>query len=321
MLTLGWAGGAQAKPLQRKMAEFARYLGRLAKIELGVRAFDTYDDLTQSMARGEIDLAWLPPLCFVALASQGHVAALASVRSVPYRSAIIVAADSPIKSPRGLWGLRAAWVDRYSASGFVLPRIKLGTAGLDPCTAFSFEKFCGAHEAVVAAILAREVDFGATWAHATPPRNVSGPWSRTPGHEAGVRVLSLSGSVPPDVITARADLAKTARKAIVASLKTIYDEKQSRWLVRDVFGTEAFYRPDLALYDALRDTVTEAFEAGWLTTANEAPAPLDVPRVPSGTMPDALEVVDLSDAEIAEASQPTWALDEMDVEEIDVTFD
>jgi phosphonate transport system substrate-binding protein len=317
MLTLGWAGGAATKAVRRKMGEFARCLGRLAAIDLRDSPFETYDELTQAMARGELDLAWLPPICFVALASRQRIASLASVRNAPYRSAIIVAADSPVRGPRGLFGARAAWVDRHSASGFVLPRIKLARAGLDPCTAFVSERFCGSHDAVVSAVVSGDADFGATWARATPPRNITGPWSRTPGLEAGVRVLSLSAAVPPDVIGARADLAKTARKAIVASLKTIYDEKQSRWLVRDLFGTEAFYRPDLDLYDALREAVAEAFEAGWLTTAREAPVPLEAARAPSGTIPDAAEVVEVGDADVVGDSREQWALDEMDVEEID----
>src|SRR5262249_48773179 len=125
--------------------------------------------------------------------------------------------------------------------------------------------------------------------------------------------------VPPDVIAARADLAATARKAIVASLKTIYDEKRSRWLVRDVFGTEAFYRPDLELYGPLQDAVVEAFQSGWLTTEREAPKSLEVPRSPSRTIPDALEVVDLEDAEV-ESLNP-WSLEEMESEDIDVNFD
>lgn len=317
MLTLGWASGPAAKTAQRKMEEFARYLGRLAKVDLVPRAFDTYDELTQAMFRGEIDLAWLPPIPFLALADRRSIAVLASGRKSPYRSAIIVAADSPIRRPGNLVGARAAWVDRHSASGFVLPRVKLARAGIDPGTAFAAEKFHGSHDAVVQAVVSGEADFGATWAQATPPRNITGPWSRMDALEGSVRVLSVFGSIPPDVIAARDDLAPTARKAIVAALKTIYDEKQSRWLVRDVFGTEAFYRPDLDVYGSLQDTVAEAYQSGWLEVHEptlEAPAPR------SQTLPDAQEVLQVDDAEIAESGDEEWALDEMEVEEIDVTL-
>lgn len=317
MLTLGWASGPSAKIAQRKMEEFARCLGRLAKVDLVSKAFDTYDELTQAMFRGEIDIEWLPPIPFLALADRRSIAVLASVRKSPFRCAIIVPADSQLRRPSNLVGARAAWVDRHSASGFVLPRVKLARAGIDPRTAFAGEKFLGSHDAVVQAVVTGEADFGATWAQATPPRNITGPWSRGP-HEGAVRVLSVFGSIPPDVIAARADLAPTARKAIVASLKTIYDESQARWLVRDVFGTEAFYRPDLDVYGALRDEVAEAYQSGWLDVHEPT---LEVPHARSTTIPDAQEVVDVDGADVVELGDEEWALDEMEAEEIDVTFD
>ena len=322
MLTLGWVSAPAARTAQRKMAEFALCLGRLAKVELTVQAFRTYDELTQAMFRGQIDWEWLPPIPFLALAERRSIAVLASVRKSPYRSALFVAAGSPLRRPESLAGARAAWVDRHSASGFVVPRIKLARAGLDPASAFAAERFHGLHEAVVQAVVSGEADFGATWAQATPPRNVTGPWSGT-ALEASVRVLSVSGSIPPDVLAARADLAPTARKAIVASLKTLYDEKQARWLVRDVFGTEAFYRPDLEVYASLKDAVAEAYQAGWLDVREPT---LEL-RLPLVTIPDALETLDgndvddVDDAEVVEATQQEWALSEIEAEEIDVTFE
>jgi phosphate/phosphite/phosphonate ABC transporter binding protein len=317
VLTLGWASGPAAKTAQRKMAEFVRYLGRLAAVELTARAFDTYDELTQAVFRGDIVLAWLPPIPFLALADKRVVAVLASVRKSPYRSAILVAANSPMRSLATLVGARAAWVDRHSASGFVLPRVKLARLGIDPGAAFAVERFHGSHDAVVSAVVSGDADFGATWAQATPPRNVTGPWSRTAALEAGVRVLSVSGAVPPDVIAARSDLAPTVRKAIVASLKTIYDEKQSRWLVRDVFGTEAFYRPDLDVYGPLQDDVAEAYQSGWLDVRDT----LEVPRAPLHTIPEARDVIEVDAADLVEASDGEWALDEIDLDEVDVSFD
>lgn len=319
MLTLGWASGPGNKTGQRKMVEFARYLGRLAAVELDARPFDTYDELTQATFRSEIDLTWLPPLPFLALADRRSVAILASVRKSPYRSAIIVASGSSLRGPGGLVGTRAAWVDRHSASGFVLPRVKLGRMGIDPGTAFATEKFYGSHDAVVQAVVAGEADFGATWAQATPPRNVTGPWSRTGALDGGVRALSVFGAVPPDVIAARADLAPTARKAIVQSLKKIYDEKQSRWVVRDVFGTEGFYRPVLEVYDPLRDDVAEAHQAGWLTVHESR----EVVRARLNTIPEAQEFLDVDEAQLVEASDGEWALEEIEAEigAIDVRFD
>jgi len=310
MLTLGYASGPENKVAARKMAELANLMGRLALIEIGVRAFESYDDLTQTMFRGEVDLAWLPPISFLALVSKDAVAPLAAVRRVPYQSAIIVAEDSPLTKPGTLVGQRAAWVDLHSASGYVIPRLKLARFGIDPRTAFSHERFWGSHEAVVAAVANGTADFGATWSQS----NGSGPWSRT-AHR--VRTLATFGSIPPDVIAARSDLAKPTRKSIVNALKTIQDERQSRWLVSHVMGTEAFYRPNLELYGPLQDAVGEAFSQGLLGDEPTMETPVStVPsaRGPMRTIPDAVDSGDIMSVSDSE----TWELDEI---EIDVTFD
>src|SRR5258706_5089261 len=179
----------------------------------------TYDELTQTVLRGELDLAWLPPISFLALVAKDAVVPLAAVRQVPYMSAIIVARDSPLDKPSSLVGTRAAWVDRHSASGFVIPRIKLSRFGIDLRGAFSSEHFYESHDAVVEAVVNGQADFGATWVQPGSRGAVTGPWTRT-SHE--IRVLATFGSIPPDVIASRTDLTKPARKAIVCALKSIY---------------------------------------------------------------------------------------------------
>jgi phosphate/phosphite/phosphonate ABC transporter binding protein len=324
MLTLGWPSGPTAKIAHRKVNELVNLLGRLAEIEIGAKGFDTYDELTQAMVRGELDLAWLPPISFLALIGRDAIAPLASVRSVPYQSAIITAKGSPLHRPASLVGQRAAWVDRHSASGFVVPRIKLARFGIDPRGAFSSERFYGSHDAVVSAVVNGEADFGATWVQPGKVGALTGPWTRT-SHE--VVVLATFGSIPPDVIGARVDLAKSARKAIVGALKSIYDERQNRWLVSHVMGTQAFYRPKLELYGRLQEAVVEAYQTGLLDVITEPSTgvrrTLEArPRPANPTIPD---LVDDADIELVETNEnPRWSLEEIDGEvdiDIDVNFD
>jgi phosphate/phosphite/phosphonate ABC transporter binding protein len=346
MLTLGWGSGTGTKLAHRKMEEMAALLGRLAGIDITVRAFVTYDELTQTILRGEVDIAWLPPISFLALIAKEAVLPLASVRAVPYMSAFIVAPDSPLQKPASLVGTRAAWVDRHSASGFVVPRIKLSRFGIDPRGAFSSETFYESHDAVVGAVVNGEADFGATWVQPGSRGAVTGPWTRT-SHE--VRVLATFGSIPPDVIAARTDLTKPARKAIVAALKSIYDERQNRWLVGHVMGTQAFYRPKLELYTPLQESVVEAYQSGILDVGPPPRASNPDPHtgvrrtlqqpdtarafVPSAVMRaaskvDDPDIVDDQDIELVETQEnprpPQWSLPEIDGDEdidIDVTFD
>lgn len=331
-MLLGYVSGKSTQAAQRKTNELAALIGRLAKIEITGRAYETYDELTQATFRGEIDLAWLPPISFLVLVQQNAIAPLAAVRAVPYKSAIVVASNSPLQKPASLIGTRAAWVDRHSASGYVVPRLKLARLGIDPKSAFSSEKFYETHDAVVAAVARGDADFGATWVRVEDGKT-TGPWTRS-AHE--VRTLATFGAIPPDMLAAHVDLPKPARKSIVNALKTIYEEKQSRWLVTQVLNTEAFYRPNLDLYGPLQEAVLEAYQSGLLGAPSIPPPPPPEPTPrPMRHLPmrqslesqpmrakhdSYVEVIDDDagaeiDALLQSTANPRWSLPEIEVDD------
>ena len=53
-----------------------------------------------------------------------------------YEAALVVRADSNVRTIDSLRGTRAGWVDPWSAAGFVLPRVKLALLGIDPRNVF-----------------------------------------------------------------------------------------------------------------------------------------------------------------------------------------
>lgn len=270
---LGYVAGGTGKAAKKKMTEVAVLLSRHAMVDIAVSPVPTYNDLTQKTARGEVDLAWLPAIPFLALHTRGIVLPLASARNRTYASAIIVAQNSRLQKPSSLVGKRAGWVDRYSASGFVVPRVKLARLGIDPRIAFPSERFLGSHTEVVRAVGAGEVEFGAVWANPGP--RPSGPWAKT---ASDVRVLATFGNIPPDVIAARADLDIAIRKLIVRALKNLDRDRGKLWLVRDVFGTDSFFRPDIELYEPLHEAVALAYRSGILETQAPEADELDVAK-------------------------------------------
>ena len=130
--------------------------------------------------RAQLDLAWVSPIPFIALLRNESVVPLASPQrgGMHYHGAIVVAAElAHRRSLPALVGKRAAWVDRYSAAGFVVPRIELAKAGLDVKTAFASQHFYGSHAAVVQAVADGRADFGATYVRlAANDAVVGGPW-------------------------------------------------------------------------------------------------------------------------------------------------
>jgi phosphate/phosphite/phosphonate ABC transporter binding protein len=268
VLVFGYAAHGASTAMRERVAELCAALGLIAKAELAVYEADSYEDLAAAMVRGEVDFAWLPPLAFVALERRGQVVALVSAQrggATAFHSAIIVARTSTILEPEDLAGARAAWVDRYSASGYVVPRVGLAAVGIDPRVAFAEERFYHSHEAVVRAVAAGRADFGATYAGVSASGVVTrGPWMDVKGADDAIRVLVNFGAIPGDVVAARVQLAEDKRAILTRALLAISGDSKERFLLGDTFGIDALRTWVSAGYDALRRLAEDASKRGLL---------------------------------------------------------
>lgn len=79
-----------------------------------------------------------------------------------YRSCIIVAANSPIKTLADLKGKRVAFVNRSSTSGYIMPLAALRQLGIDPERDFAQVLFGGTHKQTQALLGKNGVDAIAT---------------------------------------------------------------------------------------------------------------------------------------------------------------
>ena len=244
--------------------EFATLLGDLAEVEVGVTPAESYADLASKLHEGAVQLAWLSPIPYIALAHTGTVSPLVYHERTDktYASALLVQADSHVKRVADLRGARAAWVDRHSAAGYVVPRIQLALARVDPRTELGEQRFFGSHEAVVRAIAAREVDFGATFAHRAADGTVSGPWSQLPDVAEGVRVLTTFGKIPSDLIVARTDLPMELRVRLTRALRAMNADETGRRVVRELFDIERFRLLDAETYESLQAMARDARDQG-----------------------------------------------------------
>lgn len=251
---------------REQMAAFAVVLGRLAGIEVVVYEARTYEEISTAMHTRKVDIAWLPPIPFIALEQRDTVAALVSLHrggQSQFHSALIVRASSPIRTYRGLHGKRAAWVDPYSASGYVIPRIELEALGVDPRTAFAAEKFVYSHDAVVRAVIDRTADFGATYASLDElGAVVRGPW--IPASEKMLRALYTFSAIPGDVIAARKDIDESMTNRIAGAFMAASTDPGDRALLRALFGVDECQPWWSGGYDRLRAITKDASARGLL---------------------------------------------------------
>lgn len=202
--------------LRTEMAPLVGYLERAIgrPIELVVPA--TYGATTELLLRGEAHFGDIPPLQFVrARAGRAQLQPLAAYSyegARTYQGYLVVRDDSPLLEAKGLKGRRLCYVERGSASGYLLPRQFLRQAGLDPDRDLPAPRFSGTHPAVLEDVLAGRCDAGAVYSGATLSASVMGmPSSR-------LRVLAVTGQLPYDLICAAPQLAPELTRALARAL-------------------------------------------------------------------------------------------------------
>ncbi len=252
-----------------RIGRILRDVSQRADVMLVNRHVDTYEHLARALKKGEIDVAWLPPIPFARLAADGTAQELVCGERAgrdTYCAVLIARADANISTRGDLRGKRAAWVDPLSATGYVIPRLRLASAGVDPTTCFAKESFYGSHAAVVRAVLEREADVGATFAgFGDHGELVRGSFLEVGARADDLLVVDSFGGIPPDVIAIRSQLdPDVARRVATALLEA---EGATLDAIRAVFGVVRFTQEPLAGYDALRAEVEHGVDSGVIPAA------------------------------------------------------
>jgi phosphate/phosphite/phosphonate ABC transporter binding protein len=258
----GLASVQGADSAREPLVEFVTWMGERAEIEISTKAIASYAALAKRIREGAIDVAWLPPVLYVALERDGIVTPLVSnhrAGEAAFHGVLLVRATAPVHTLDGLRGMRVAWVDPCSASGYVMPRIQLAALGIDPRTTFAEEIFTGSHDAAVRAVVEAEADVTATFARIDGAGHVtSGSWSQVPEARAQVRVLWTLGAIPSDVIAARTAYPAGLRERIADAFVASTNDPRIAPVARRLFGVEEFRRGHMRSYASLRRTIEKA---------------------------------------------------------------
>jgi ABC-type phosphate/phosphonate transport system substrate-binding protein len=204
-----------------------------------------YQALYSDVEKG-IEIAWLPPLVHARAASFGATLVAVSLRgaSLTYRSALVVRKDHPAADCRALGQVRAAWTDRRSASGFLFPRLHLLKAGVT----LASEAFLGAGSSVCAAVADGSADVGAGHvseeAGDDQARALLDVMRHYTASEWRLRVLEVTGSIPPDGIVVGPGVPAAERAQICAALLGIHESPEGKAALADLLSAEKLVAVD-----------------------------------------------------------------------------
>lgn len=247
-------GAAFSEPSADKtdaLESFTRALAERSGLEITAKAC-TYESLASGMKDGTVTVGWLPPIVYLkASAVARPLLRIQRGKDKSYATALLVREDSPYKEPKDLIDARAAWVDPWSAAGFVMPRLWLLSHGVDPRTMFRAESFKWSHKAAVQAVVDGAADVCGTYASVNADGALtSGGWSTVP--EAKTRVLQKLGPVPPDLIAHVASLPDSTVLALKNALTDVRDDEALCLACNDLFQATELGAVAVTDYDALR---------------------------------------------------------------------
>lgn len=220
----------------------------------------TYRELTGKVECGEVMLAWLPPVLALDLEDRAIAQPLAvPIRSgmASYRTALIVRDRVPA-SIKELKGMRMAWVDRESSSGYIVPRIHLASLGCDLGTFFSQESFHLSHIAVVDAVASGRADVGATFYSVDANGKIaSAGWTDHDGKVIrSVKIAANAGPIPNDMVVVAKGAPVATRAGIQRWLLGL--DARSRELFGEVLHSSEFRVPQGAHLQPLRAMIAAA---------------------------------------------------------------
>jgi phosphate/phosphite/phosphonate ABC transporter binding protein len=213
-----------------------------------VTRFGTYAALVDAIREGELELAWLPPVAYLRASRSSEVHLLLGLvrsDSASFASTLFAAAGGGITTLADLAGRHVAWVDAWSAAGYLVPRGMLRAAGLDPERLFASQTIAGSHAAVLDAVRTGLVDVGATYCSVDAQRRlVRAPWGRDPG----LKAVACSEQIPGDAICAAGALPLEQARELVRPLQALAEQPATAALIAQVFGAERFTEVDAGHY-------------------------------------------------------------------------
>jgi len=246
----------------------SRYLSGRTGLTIEVKAASTSSDAIEMLGKGKADIGLLTTEEYlVAREEYGVQAALQVLRrgkEAQYEGVILAKTAGGPKNTAELAGVKFAFADPYSISGFFLPSVFLKKAGVkvEPV-------FAGSHEAAVKALVEERAAAAATYAAAASSR-------------PGLRVIAVTGTSPNGPVAARRGLLPEKREAVMSALIALPgtpEGKRAIGAVADITGfrpvSEDIYRSTHELIRSAGKSVYDLVPEGWhIRTLNEPYMPL-----------------------------------------------
>ena len=247
-------GRAQGQA-ERLQAFFDDHLPRSTKFEVYVA--DTYTSLLMDLQSGQSALGWGPPFVCARVEIHGGRAILQAVRrgSTRYRAGLVCRRTDDVRMT-DLARLTAAWVDKDSTGGYLLPTAFFKSRNIDVARAFKKTLFVGSYTDAMEAVFSKHADVTAVYATAVDATQPATGLEELTGAKRGaLRIFEYTDETPNDAVLVGPGVdglrAAGLAEAILASLESV----AGRGILKDVFNAEALSPASKDAYVSLHQLV------------------------------------------------------------------
>jgi len=226
-------------------------------LHFNVNVTSDYDDAVEAMCSQppKAHMGSLSTFAYVQANKRcGVEAELINVRygSSTYNGQIIARADSNINNLTDLAGKTFCRPDPLSTSGWVIPKLTLRAAGINPETDLKIVD-AGGHDIVVDAIYNGDCDAGATYVDAR--ENVKDNY---PDVMETITILEVTTDIPNDGIQFISDLDEDLKTKVVEGLLAISKTEKGQEALNMIYGSSTLEKRGDQFYDPFRELLQEA---------------------------------------------------------------
>ena len=241
----------ESNVLKKELAPFLTWLGGQLGRPIELLLADTYDHTGEMVTDGRADFELMPPLLFVrSLAAEPRLQPLAVRLFDGSRASdgyLLIRDDGNLSQASDLRGRTICYVDKASTTGFLLPRIWMRKAQLEPDKDVQ-SVVSGDHVAAMRDLLAGKCDAAAVYSGAFLT-------ARNQGIAIGrLRVLAVTGRVPQDALVASPTLPKAEVAALTAALLRFEPQRDvDAGRIGEVLDITGFAEFRTTEFDAIRE--------------------------------------------------------------------
>lgn len=233
-LVVGVVASQNPEAAKAQSAALSGFVGAALNQPAVSRVFPDQEALALAVSKGDVDFAVMGPLAYLRIDPKaGTQLVFRTTRNgkATYRSVLFAPAGKKLTldALRKGVGLKVAWVEPSSASGYLLPKAHLLRAGINPVQVFTVQDFLGSHDAVCKAVAAGKYDVGATYSDPTPnSTRVSGCEGVLGKDAAKLTLVTVTDEVPNDVLVAAPDVKREQVEKVRAAAKAAPSSEAGR---------------------------------------------------------------------------------------------